>query len=74
MKTEVIVMKGFERLVRVINKERKAFVCAVDCEAGSELTCTWDNEREAPRKFEDLLEHERNSCRAVDEAIGTYNL
>ena len=67
-------MKGYERLVRVKDKEGKAFVCAVDCEVGSELTCTWDNEREAPRRFEDLLEHERNSCRVVDEAIDIYDL
>jgi hypothetical protein len=67
-------MKGYQRLVRVKNKEGMTFVCAVDCEVGSELTCTWDNEWEAPRKLEDLLEHERNSCRAVDEAVGTYVL
>ena len=67
-------MKGFERLVRVKDKEGKAFVCALDCEVGSELTCTWDNEWEGQKKFEDLLDHERNSCRAVDEAIGTYDL
>ena len=67
-------MKGNNRLVRVKNKEGKFFVCGVDCEVGSELTCTWDNDQEAPKKFEELLEHERNSCRAVDGAIGTYNL
>jgi len=67
-------MRGYEHLVRVTDKEGKIFVCGLDCEVGSELTCTWDNEREAPRKLEDLLEHERNSCRRVDEAVGTYDL
>jgi len=53
--------------VRVSDKEGKVFVCGLDCEVGSELTCTWDNEREAPKRFEELLEHERNSCREIDE-------
>jgi len=67
-------MKENEHLVRVKNKEGKVFVCGVVCEVGSELTCTWDNDREVPRRLEDLSEHERNSCRALDEAIGTYDL
>ena len=67
-------MKGHEHLVRVHDKQGKVFVCGIDCEVGSELTCTWDNEREAPKKLEDLSEHERNSCLEVDEAVGTYDL
>ena len=63
-------MKGYEHLVRVNDKEGKTFICGLDCEVGSELTCTWDSEREAPRRFEELLEHERNSCREIDEVTG----
>ena len=59
-------MKGYEHLVRVSDKEGKVFVCGVDCEVGTELTCTWDNEKEAPGRLEELLEHERNSCREID--------
>jgi hypothetical protein len=61
-------MKGYEHLVTVLDKNGGVFVCGMDCDVGSELTCTWDNERVAPRRFEDLLEHERNSCRMVDGA------
>ena len=60
-------MKGYEHLVRVTDKEGRAFVCKLDCESGkSEFTCTWDNEWEGPSKFEELSEHERNSCMRVN--------
>jgi hypothetical protein len=59
-------MKGYEHLVRVTDKEGRVFVCRLDCEVGSESTCTWDNEWEGPSRFEELSEHERNGCMRVD--------
>ena len=64
-------MKGYEHEVKVTDKEGKVFVCGVDCEVGSELTCTWDNDRETPKKVEELLEHERNSCKEVAPDSGS---
>lgn len=58
-------MKGYEHLVRVTDKEGRAFVCKLDCEAGSKSNCSWDNEWENPSRFEELSEHERNSCMRV---------
>lgn len=60
-------MNGYKQLVMVNDKEGNVYICELDCEVGSELTCTWDSEKEAPRMFEDLLKRERNSCRKADE-------
>ena len=52
-------MYGYENLVWVNDKEGKEFVCRLD------------GYRDGPKKFDDLSEHERLSCRNVNEIIGT---
>jgi len=52
-------MIGYEGLVWVNDKDGKEFVCSMD------------NNREPPKKFEELSEHEQSSCRNVNEIIGT---
>ena len=52
-------MYGYEGLVWVNDKDGKVFVCSLDS--------NW----EAPKRFDDLSEHERRSCRDVNQIIGT---
>jgi hypothetical protein len=52
-------MNGYEGLVWVNDNDGKEFVCSLD------------NNRKSPTKFDDLSEHERGSCRNVNEIVGT---
>ncbi len=52
-------MYGYESLVWVNDKDGKEFVCSLD------------SNRESPKKYDDLSEHERQSCRNVNEIVGT---
>lgn len=53
-------MYGYESLVWVNDKDGKEFVCSLD-----------SGHQDTPRRFDDLSEHERMSCRNVNEIIGT---
>ncbi len=52
-------MYGYESLVWVNDKDGQEFVCSLD------------NNRENPKSFNDLSEHEKRSCRNVNEIVGT---
>lgn len=53
-------MYGYENLVWVSDKDGKEFVCALD-----------RHDDTTPTRFDELSEHERQSCRDVNEIIGT---
>ncbi len=52
-------MSGYENLVWVNDRD------------GSEFVCTLDSNHDTIRGFEDLSEHERQSCTNVNEIVGT---
>jgi hypothetical protein len=52
-------MIGYEGLVWVNDKDGKEFVCSLD------------SNRKSPKQLDELSEHERSSCRDVNEIVGT---
>jgi len=57
-------MNTREHLIVVRDEEGRSLICKLDHEC-SESVCRLDDYRENPRKFKDLSEHERNSCKVL---------
>ena len=57
-------MNTSEHLTVVSDEEGRSVICKLDHEC-SESVCRVDNHEGNPRKFKDLSEHERSSCKVV---------
>jgi hypothetical protein len=53
-----------ENLIVVSDEEGRTLICMLDHEC-SESVCRLDNYGKNPRKFKDLSEHERSSCKVL---------
>lgn len=57
-------MNTSEHLIAVNDEEGRVLICKLDHEC-SESVCRLDNYGKIPRKFKDLSEHERSSCKEL---------
>lgn len=57
-------MNTSEHLIVVSDEEGRSVICNLDNEC-SESVCWGDNYGKNPRKFKDLSEHERSSCKVL---------
>lgn len=58
---EVTAMNTPEHLILVSDGEGRSVICKLDHECSESV----DNNGENPRKFKDLSEHERSSCKVL---------